>query len=72
MLEILLAVRLVTQNAVRQIGNVHAGPRVHRVRQQLGVFVRIVQVGHGGANVRRAAQLQVGGHGGQLLRVARH
>ena len=70
-LELLLAARLVAQNAVRQVGNVHAGQRVHRVGQQLGVFFRVVQIGDGGADVRRAAQLQVGRNRGQLLRVAR-
>ncbi len=69
--EFLFAARLVAQNAVRQIRNVHPGQRVHRMSQQLGVFVCVVQIGDGCAHVRRAAQLQVRGHSGEFLRVAR-
>ena len=36
------------------------------------MLVGVVQIGYGGAHVSGAARLQVGGHGGQLLRIASH
>ena len=39
--------------------------------EQLGVLVGVVEIGDGRAHVGRAASLEVGGHGGEFLRIAR-
>ena len=61
---------LVAEDAVGEVGDVHAGEGVDGVGEQRGVLVGVVEVGYGGVDVAGAAGLEVGGDGGEFFGVA--
>ncbi len=68
--EVLLGVGLVAEDAVGEVGDVHAGEGVDGVGEERGVLVGVVEVGDGGVDVAGAAGSEVGGYGGQFFGVA--
>ncbi len=72
LVEVLLRLRLVAQNAMRQIRDIHSAQRVDRMRQQLRMPFRVVEIGNRGLHKPRPARAQIGSHSGQLLRIPRH
>ena len=45
--------------------------RVDRVREQIGMLVRVVEIGDRGVHVAGAARLAVSGDGSEFVRIAR-
>ena len=68
--EILFSGGLIAEDAVGEVGNVHAGEGVDGVGEERGVFVGVVKVGDGGVDVGGAASFEIGGDGGELGGVA--
>ena len=68
--EVLLGFGLIAQNAVGEEGDVEAGEGVDGVAKEGGVLVGVVEVGYGSVDVAGSAGAEVGGYGGELLRVA--
>ena len=68
--KVLLRVGLIAEDAVGEVGDVHAGEGVDGVGEQRGVLVGIVEVGYGGVYVAGSAGAEVGGYGFELGLIA--
>ncbi len=68
--EVLLGFGLVAEDAVGEVGDIHAGEGVDGVGEEFGVLVGVVEVGDGGVDVAGAAGAEVGGDCGEFFGVA--
>src|SRR5712691_3446597 len=67
----MLGFGLVAEDAMGEVGDIHASEGVHGVGEEFRVSVGVVEVGDGGVDEAGAAGAEVGGYCCEFLGVAR-